>query len=174
MSNCLVIIDVQNYFINKHTKHVIPRIQELTKNQKFDHVVATRFMNHEESPYVKLLNWRKMIDKESHTIPGNITKLAEKIFEKDHYSCFTPELRNFLKESNIDKLYFVGMDTDCCVLKSAADAFELGISPFVIEDCCASHYGKSNHRAGIKVLERLIARRVIKAKDFSKKEPREK
>jgi len=154
--NCLVIIDVQKYFINRYSKYVVKRISNLAKEQHFDHIVATRFVNNKNSPYVKLLNWRKVMDKESQTIPDEIAGLTERIFEKNLYTCFTPEFKNFVKENKIDHLYFCGIDTDCCVLKSAADAFEAGIHPVVIESCCASHGGWLAHRAAIRVIKRLI------------------
>jgi nicotinamidase-related amidase len=162
MSNCLVIIDVQNGLLYRNTKHVIKRIQKLVKDKKFDHIVATRFINHDGSPHDKLIGWRKMMDKKSQALPTEIAELAEKVFDKDVYSCFTPEFRGFVKKEKIDKLYFVGLDTDCCVLKSAADAFERGITPIVVSKCCASHGGKLSHWAGLKVLSRLTGQGIIK------------
>jgi nicotinamidase-related amidase len=162
MSNCLVIIDVQNGFIYRNTKYVVKRILTLAKKQKFDHIVATRFVNHDGSPHDKLLHWRKVMDKKSQAIPEEITKIAERTFDKDCYSCFTPEFCKFVEKNDIDKLYFVGVDTDCCVLKSAADAFERGIRPIVVAKCCASHGGGLSHRAGLRVLKRLTGQSIIK------------
>ncbi|MDR1032978.1 MAG: cysteine hydrolase [Candidatus Nomurabacteria bacterium] len=162
MSSCLAIIDVQNGLLNYSSRHVVGRIQKLVKNEKFDHIVATRFINHDGSPHDKLIGWRKMMDKKSQTMPAGIAELAEKVFAKDVYSCFTPEFCNFVKKEKVDTLYFVGIDTDCCVLKSAADAFERGIKPIVVKKCCASHGGKMSHLAGLKVLSRLTGQGVIR------------
>jgi nicotinamidase-related amidase len=161
MNNCLVIIDVQNGFLYRNTKHAVGRIQKLVNGKKFDYIVATRFVNHDGSPHDKLIGWRKMLGKKSQALSPEIAELAEKVFDKDTYSCFTPEFCDFVKKAKIGTLYFAGLDTDCCVLKSAADAFERGIKPIVVKKCCASHGGKLSHWAGLKVLSRLTGQDII-------------
>lgn len=53
MKNCLMVVDLQNGFVNQHSRRVIRRIEELLKKECFDLVVASRFCNHEDSPFVR-------------------------------------------------------------------------------------------------------------------------
>jgi nicotinamidase-related amidase len=54
-----------------------------------------------------------------------------------------------------------------CVLKSAVDAFELGLTPYVIADASASHAGPRAHEAGLYLLARFIgARQVLSGDDL--------
>ena len=46
MNSCLLIIDVQKGFINKHTKH-IPKLVEDEQN-KYENVYITQFFNPEK------------------------------------------------------------------------------------------------------------------------------
>ncbi len=52
-------------------------------------------------------------------------------------------------------------DTDICVLKTAVDAFERDLSPWVLKDACASHAGPEAHDAGLLITERFIGANQI-------------
>lgn len=159
MSDCLVIIDVQKGFMQHADTLEIPgKIESLLKKKSFDHVVSTQFYNEEGSPFDHLMGWRDLMDSESQTLPEEIVAASEKIFRKPIYSCFIPEFETYIKEHQIDMLYFVGIDTDCCVLKSCADCFERNIPFEVLINYCASSGGEKSHHAAITVMERTIGR----------------
>lgn len=161
MKNCLVIIDVQNGFLSDKTNHIPYNIKKLLTKHQFDVIVATQFKNYCDSPYIKKLNWSEFFAEDDYKIDNYIESVAEAIFEKNYYSCFTDEFKKYIGTNNIKKLYFVGIDTDCCVLKSVIDCFELDIDYAVIVDCCASNGGKQSHNAAIKVMERTIGEKYI-------------
>jgi nicotinamidase-related amidase len=48
-----------------------------------------------------------------------------------------------------------------CVLKTAVDAFERDLTPWIIEDASASHAGVAAHEAGLLVARRFIGGRQI-------------
>lgn len=159
MKNCIVIIDVQNGFMtNRDTKKLPSKIIELLKNKKFDYIVATKFINKKGGPYDLLMGWHGLMDDKSIELSSEISKITNKIFEKNIYSCFNDEFLNYIDENKIGKLYFVGIDTDCCVLKSATDCFERNIPFKVLINYCASNGGESSQEAAIKVLTRMIGK----------------
>lgn len=49
MKTALVIIDMQNGFINENTKELIPKIVNLAKNGNFDKVIGTRYINNQNT-----------------------------------------------------------------------------------------------------------------------------
>jgi nicotinamidase-related amidase len=47
------------------------------------------------------------------------------------------------------------------VLKTAVDAFERDLTPWIVQDACASHAGPEPHNAGLLVARRFIGRSQI-------------
>lgn len=60
--SALLVIDVQNGFINEHSRHVVPIIRELVQQwTKTSHTALfTRYHNYEGSPYQRLIGWNKL------------------------------------------------------------------------------------------------------------------
>ena len=156
MTNCLVLIDIQGGFFSPETKRVFDKVETLFKMKEFDHIVATRFVNNDDSSFVKIMGWDKCMSGESIQLYPAVEQKAEQVFEKSKYSCFTKEFKQYIKKNKITKIYFAGVDTDGCVLKSALDCFERGIQPEVLVNFCASTGKHGSHEAGIKVLARSL------------------
>ena len=49
MNRLLLVIDVQNDFINEHTKNILTKIKELVDSNKYDLTAFTRFINDEKN-----------------------------------------------------------------------------------------------------------------------------
>ncbi|MET8146633.1 isochorismatase family protein [Sphaerisporangium sp. NPDC005288] len=65
-----------------------------------------------------------------------------------------------------------GIATESCVLKTAADAFERNLTPWVIEDASASHAGEVSHEAGLLVTARFIGpRQFVRAAEIDPRYP---
>jgi len=159
MEKALVVIDVQNYFVNDKTKDLPNKIAAFIQKNKFDHVIFTQFVNNDRSNFVKLLNWRKcFLSPETDIHPA----LAEFVtpgntFKKTAYSMFkAPGFTVFLKKHNISRLFLCGIDTDSCVLASAYDAFDLGYEVKVIKNLCKSHSGDDFDNAAMKIIDKSI------------------
>ncbi len=162
MSNCLVIIDVQKGFmLNANTLEIPKKIVALLQKKSFDHIVCTQFYNEDGSPFDILMGWKDLKDSASQALAPEIEAISEKVFRKRLYSCFIPEFEEFIRDNAIDKLYFVGIDTDCCVLQSCTDCFERNIPFEVLINYCASSGGQYSHNAGIAVMERTIGKNMI-------------
>jgi nicotinamidase-related amidase len=134
------------------------------RGTEFDHIVATRFLNTKDSPFVKIMKWDDVMNSESAIIDPYVEGISEKVFSKNLYSCFVPEFEDYLNNNKITKIYIAGIDTDCCVLKSAADCFEHNISVEVLMNACASTGGPQSDKAGKLVLERLIGKSNVNSK----------
>ena len=81
---------------------------------------------------------------------------ADYVTEKSLYSACTDQGVELLNQLGVTEAYIAGIDTDCCVLKTALDLFERGIRPIVLTHFCASNGGPESHAAAITVLERNI------------------
>jgi nicotinamidase-related amidase len=141
----LVVIDVQNGFIRASTEGVIPKIKALVQTwvAAGGRPVFTRFINVPDSPYERLISTLK--------------PLAMQVIDKNYYSAFSAgAFRDLVRKNAWHRIAIAGIATDSCVLKTAMDAFELGYTPIVLADSCASHGGVENHEAALRILKRNI------------------
>jgi len=162
MEKALVVIDVQNYFVNDKTKDLPNKIAAFIQKNKFDHVIFTQFVNNEKSNFVKLLGWRKSFSPPDTDIHPALSKFANpsNTFKKSAYSIFkAPRFLTFLKKHNISKLFLCGIDTDSCVLASAYDAFDLGYEVKVVKELCMSHSGQDFDDAAKKIINKSIQKK---------------
>lgn len=140
MNRLLLVIDVQNDFINEHTKNILTEIKELVDSNKYDLTAFTRFINDENSIWYKKLNYKGCMTKEGQAIAINTKN--NKVFDKNIYTAVNDELKKYIQKNNISKIYLCGFDTDACVQKTAIDLFEQNYDVYVLKDYCMSHLGK--------------------------------
>lgn len=153
MNKLLLVIDVQNDFINKSNTKILNKINKLIDSNKYEYVVFTRFLNDKESLWYKKLNYRGCIDENGRKIAVDTKNY--KIIDKTIYSAVNEELEIYIKENNINEIYLCGFDTDACILKTAIDLFEKGYEIFVLKDYCMT-YDLNLHNIIINNLKRLI------------------
>lgn len=150
----LMLIDIQNGFITPETKHILPDLKELTES--FDGMlIATQFINRGE-PFSSILGWNELQNKPAIDLIPFVQTRADIVIRKDRYTACTKGLIEFIRQSNISEIYIAGIDTDCCVMKTALDLFEIGIKPIVLSHYCASTAGNNIHLAALDMLKRNI------------------
>ncbi len=150
----LLIVDVQNGFVNDKTRHIPPLVEKIQYN--YDLVIATRFINLPDSPYRRLIKW-------GHLSPGSdeielAFKLKDNavIIDKYIYTCIDDSFMSLLKDNEIEAVDICGIDTDICVTKCAVDLFERNITPYVLKDYCASHADADVQTSSLIILARFI------------------
>ena len=158
MSEPLLIVDVQVGFINQFTEHIPGRIKRLIEIGDYAPVLFTRFINTPESPYQRLLRWDSCAEPPETDLVEELTAFARNgtVFDKCGLTGMPDALATYLRDEQLQKISVVGIDTDMCVLKIAMDAFDLGIEPVILVDCCASTAGLQAHLAGLAILSRNI------------------
>ena len=156
----LLIIDMQKGFINEHTRHLPLLIENLQK--KYENIVITKFYNKEKSSFRGILNWNGCSFGTEETELAFIPHSKAKIIHKPAYTCLTKKVKKFLKTKKIESVDIVGIDTDACVLKTAFDLFEYGITPYILENFCASSGGQQFHNHALEILRRNIGINQIK------------
>lgn len=161
-----LIIDMQNGFINRNTEGIDNRILKFLDRIR-DRVIAagTRYVNHEHTACYIFEGWKACMagTKEAEVIP-TLRPFMARVFDKDKYSCWNDEMKAFIRDNEIEKVYFAGVNTGCCVLHSAFDFYNDLVDCSVIEDLCGSTSGVREHEAALIVLRSCITdRRVITA-----------
>ena len=156
MKSLLLVIDLQKSFINENTKYLIDRINNLVNSSMYDYVIFTKFINKINSIGVKKLNYMGCLSDEDREIV--LDTKDKMIFEKDVYTAYSKKLVDYIKSNNIDVIYLCGIDTECCVLKTAFDLFENGYDVKVLRDYSASTHGMESNNYILDVIGRSIGR----------------
>jgi len=164
-ASMLLVVDVQNGFINEHTLHLVAIINELIArfSRRGEPVAFTRFVNLPGSGYERWIHWTRFMHEPENALHADIDTGAYPVFVKHGYTAFTPRFEDHVRGQGIERLLLCGIATDGCVLKSAVDAFERGIEPVVLVDACASHAGRDIHEAGLLLLSRFIGQGQLKS-----------
>ena len=169
----LIIVDMQYGFMNKNTEHLRLKLKNFLRSNrnKFDLVIGTRYINNYNTPCYKFEGWDKCMEgtEESELIPL-VSEYIDYDIGKGVYSCWSGVKESIGKShKRIDKVYFVGVNTGCCVLHSVFDAYNDLQDCAVISDLCASTSGIESHKAALQILKECITpQRVITTEQFEK------
>ncbi|MFE3195860.1 isochorismatase family cysteine hydrolase [Nocardia sp. NPDC059240] len=162
----LLCVDLQNGFVTPAAAHVVPVVTDLVSwwLDTGHPVVFTRYFNYPGSPYQRLLGWHGLLDAPDTDIVDELTVFAEDprahVIDKTVYTALTPAGTQLLDHLGVTDLMVCGIATDACVLKTVLDAFEAGITPWVLADACASnttrHPPRQLHDSAILLMSRLV------------------
>ncbi|MGI5287993.1 cysteine hydrolase [Nonomuraea polychroma] len=169
----LVVVDVQNGFIRAESAPVVPIIVNLVERWQAvgGDVVFTRYVNYPGSPFERLVRWSECMTSPQIDVVEELLPYAEKaaaVIDKKGYGLFADAAGAALvAERGWRDIYVCGIATESCVLATALGAFEIDLTPWVIEDASASHAGQHVHDAGILVTKRFIGEgQIIKVADI--------
>jgi nicotinamidase-related amidase len=153
----LLLVDVQEGFIDATTSGIPPRIAHLLDAYRgsFSPVIASRFINAEGSPCRVLLGFDGVSDEPEIALRPEVRAHDPIVLDKSTYAIGEP-LTELLRAHDVQTLAIAGMDTHACVLHEALDAFDRCIRPIVLADLCASGDGEEAHRAAVHILEQAI------------------
>lgn len=159
MKNILVVVDMQNGFA-RYDQTITKQIKGLLDLNIFDSVVATRFLNGTNSIYEKLFGWNKLESEDEQALVDGYEDHIDFTFDKYIYNCVNASFIQKICQLNDgiypEKIFIVGVDTDCCVLAIATGLFENNIRPVVLTQYCDSNGGPDSHQAGLLCMKRLI------------------
>ena len=68
MNNLLLVIDLQENFINENTKNVPNSIKKLIDSNIANHIVFTKFINYDSSNSYKILNYKDCMNEKDRKI----------------------------------------------------------------------------------------------------------
>lgn len=169
----LVVVDVQNGFVDPDTEHVVPVIVDLVARWQAagGDVVFTRYHNYEGSLYVSLIGWDQLMDAPQTDLVEELEPYVERaagVVDKHSYDMLaSPEGASLVAEHDWTDLYICGIATESCVTATALGAFQAGRVPWIIEDASTTHAGQHVHEAGILVASRFIGEgQIVRTADL--------
>ena len=164
-ASVLIIVDLQRGFVTAENRHVIAPLERL--QHRFKHAVVTRFHNPPSSPFRDLMNYDRFGPGSADTELAFAARPDAFVVERPLYTCVTEALLRQLAAWRLDAAYVAGIATEACILKTVIDLFEHHITPWVIEDLCASDKGAEFHDPAMKVIGKLIdPGHIVKAADI--------
>jgi nicotinamidase-related amidase len=166
-NRALVVIDIQNGFMNHSTNHIPEQLNRFINNYgySFHKIIATQYVNNENTPCYIFEGWKDCMEgsKDAELIDFK----HDVVFKKPVYSCYNDEFKKYLKENDINELYMCGVNTGCCVLHSAFDSYNDLVSTYILADLCGSTSGFQPHLNALQVLRECITKqRVIDTTDY--------
>ena len=161
MKRALFVIGVQNYFMNPLTKDLPEKIRRYVKKNKnkFELIIFTNFVNTPQSSVYRFLDWTECLTSPETDIVNELNSVLRYgiVVAKDVLSALKiPKIKNLLAEKRIEEIYLSGIDTDCCVLATAYDAFDEGYRVRLLEKICMTSTGKNLHNAAVSMFKKNV------------------
>jgi len=158
MKEVILIIDMQNFFINEKNYFLIDKINNYIEENNFDFILYSKFINSNNSNFVKKLNWKECFNSPDIDINKDLFyKNKWIVFEKNTYSVFkSKDFIDFLNNNNIDKINICWLDTDACVLATSFDWFDIWYDINILYDLIYSSWWDENHKCWLRILKRNI------------------
>lgn len=161
MKNILIVVDMQEGFLyDEQTKHLKSCVVELLEKNIFDAVIATRFLNEKGSIYEKLFDWKQLEREEERSIAKDIIEHVDYVADKYNTS-FIQRLCQLNEGEYPEKVFVLGVDTNCCVLSIATALYENNIRPIVLTQYVDSTGGNNSHEAGLLCMKRIIGEKQL-------------
>jgi nicotinamidase-related amidase len=152
----LVVVDMQPGFLEEHARWIIPNVQKLLRSGGYSLVVEARFYTKPGSLWQRQLDWDFPLEETVQEIKELIPAGSLSII-KDTKSAFKgdKDLVKHLRDSAIEEVHVVGLDSYDCVLATAEESFDLGFYTYVIEEGVESSEGEGLRDASLKILREV-------------------
>lgn len=157
--NLLLVIDLQNDFINEYTSKSIKDISKLISINKYDKVLFTKFINSLDNPTYNKLGYKGCLNEESKQICID-TKTYD-VIEKSTYTAYNEELIKYIKDNKIKNIYICGIDIECCILVTALNLFENNYNIYILKDYVYCTHGEKRKSNALEILKRNIGDKYI-------------
>ncbi len=159
----LIVVDVQRGFVTPGTEGTSPLILDHLRRwpDRYDVVIATRFVNEPGSFYATQRDWHAMMDAPDTDVLPAIEAVADVIVTKHGLAPRRDDVMPILRRHAIERVEICGFDTDQCVLATALLLWDAGIVPRVLAGLSASSGGPEMHEAGLAITRRAIGDRNV-------------
>ena len=167
-NTALLIIDMQEFFLNKKSHDYLPDSQKIIPNIKkiqklfLDNnllVIHTQHINTPQDAGQMSPQWDDLISKDNplSSLTPELTINNSHILIKSQYDAFyNTDLEKLLKQNNIEQVVITGVATHLCCETTARSAFTRDFSVKFISDATAS-FDQNYHNSSIRNLKHGFA-----------------
>ncbi|MEE3344358.1 MAG: hypothetical protein VZS44_09730 [Bacilli bacterium] len=151
----LLVIDVQPTFkVEPYYSKIIEYINN-NKN-KYDKIIATRFINHKNSFYTDRLNFTDCMKREELEFKPDI------LLGKRGYGLNVRNNLKLLKDNSVD---IIGCDTDACILATCFQLWDYEIDFTILKNYIYSSGGDELSKSAYDIICRNFGRNSISIKE---------
>lgn len=168
VSTPLLVVDVQNGFVNENSRHILPVVTALVSDwlERGAPVYMSQFTNRSGSQWNRLLHWSRLSSEAEIALCPELARLSQNVttYRKESYSCVVGPFLDDLQRASWTDVVVCGIATDGCILATVIDLFEYKarqLRPVVVSDACASHAGPEINDAGLLLIQRFIGREQV-------------
>lgn len=141
MNPLLLIVDVQNYFLPDGEKGLKFSKEIELLQSRYDHIAISRFINSENTFWVKYLDWTAMMPGEESTNLSFSPAENAFIYDNSTFTSVHHVLLEYIRKHEISEVHICGVDTDACILATGFDLWDKQIHFKILIDHCISSAG---------------------------------
>ena len=148
--------------MNEELRNLPKDIEKHVKNYDYDLVIATRFINKNDSLHQSDIHIKDMtVFSSKAKLVGPIDQIADFVLLKSTYTSYTADVAKLLEKKDIKQVYIAGLNTETSILATALDLFDKGIKPVILSHLCNTINGKRINEAALEILRIAVGDECI-------------
>lgn len=158
----ILLVDIQEGYMNEELRNLPKDIEKHVKNYDYDLVIATRFINKNDSLHQSDIHIKDMtVFSSKAKLVGPIDQIADFVLMKSTYTSYTADVAKLLEKKDVKQVYIAGLNTETSILATALDLFDKGIKPVVLSHLCNTTNGKRINEAALEILRIAVGDECI-------------
>lgn len=158
----ILLVDIQEGYMNDEVRSLPKDIEKHIKNYDYDLVIATRFINKNDSLHKADINIKNMTVFSSQAkLVEPIEKISDFVLMKSTYTSLTEDVAKLLEKNKVKQVYIAGLNTETSILATALDLFDKGIKPVILSNLCNTTNGKRINEAALEILRIAVGDECI-------------
>lgn len=158
----ILLVDIQEGYMNEELRNLPKDIEKHVKNYDYDLVIATRFINKNDSLHQSDIHIKDMtVFSSKAKLVGPIDQIADFVLLKSTYTSYTADVAKLLEKKDIKQVYIAGLNTETSILATALDLFDKGIKPVILSHLCNTTNGKRINEAALEILRIAVGDECI-------------
>lgn len=158
----ILLVDVQEGYMNESISGLPRSIEKHIKSYDYDLVIATRFINKNDSLHKADIRIKSMtVFSSKAKLVEPIETISDIVLMKSTYTSLTDDVIKLLEKNNVKQVYIAGLNTETSIMATAIDAFDRGIKPIILSNLCNSVNGEGIHSAALEILRSAVGDECI-------------
>ena len=158
----ILLVDIQEGNMNESLRDFPKAIEKHVKNYDYDLVIATRFINKNDSLHKNDIKVREMtVFSQKAKLVDPIEKISDFVLMKSTYTSLTEDVSKLLEKNNVKQVYIAGLNTETSILATAFDLFDKGVKPVVLSNLCNTASGEEVNKKALESLRIAIGDEFI-------------
>ena len=158
----IILVDIQEGYMNEELRTLPKDIEKHVKNYDYDLVIATRFINKNDSLHRSDIHIKNMtVFSSKAKLAPPIDKIADFVLMKSTYTSYTDDVAKLLEKKGVKQVYIAGLNTETSILATALDLFDNGIKPVILSHLCNTTNGRRINEAALEILRIAVGEECI-------------